>query len=304
MLPLAKDDFDLSPREFGDGLAIRYLKPLQEIPPKCHECGTLVTVNHALDCRKHGLVVQRRNEVQDTINDLAAMAWSHADSEWTGHQNVARESFRSVTQGRYWSERSMANTDNGVVWCACDRHWRQVLCSVTRIPQLVLENAEKEKKIKYAGACEEKHVSFTPLCFSVDGLIGNEAKIFLKRLADQLANKWHKPYGTIMYWLKAKLNFALIRATVLCVRGTRSRLRSAALLDGASIKSAYFADLWFLLTVRLFLYACHCLLVVALYFLVFVACGCLCCLFAYYNNNNNNCSGCNIYRKHSSSDSV
>ena len=93
------------------------------------------------------------------------------------------------------------------------------------------------------GACEEKHVGFTSLCYSVDGLIGNKAKFFLKRLADQLANKWHEPYGTIMYWLKAKINFALIRATVLCVRGTRSRLRCAALLDGAPIKSASFADL-------------------------------------------------------------
>ena len=32
--------------------------------------------------------------------------------------------------------------------------------------QSVLEKAEKEKKSKYQIACEEKHVSFTPLCFS------------------------------------------------------------------------------------------------------------------------------------------
>ena len=46
-------------------------------------------------------------------------------------------------------------------------------------PQSVLEKPlKKEKKPKYLNTCEEKHVSFTPLCLSVDGLIGNEAKTF------------------------------------------------------------------------------------------------------------------------------
>ena len=45
-------------------------------------------------------------------------------------------------------------------------------------PQSVLEKTEKEMKSKYIYTCEEKHVSFTPLCLSVDGLIGNEAKTF------------------------------------------------------------------------------------------------------------------------------
>ena len=54
-------------------------------------------------------------------------------------------------------------------------------------PQSVLEKAEEEKKFMYLNtSCEEKHVSFTSLCFSVDGPIGNEAKTFLKRLAERL----------------------------------------------------------------------------------------------------------------------
>ena len=76
-----KDNFDLSPREFRDGLAMRYMKPLQELPPKCDGCGALLTVGHALDCRKGGLVVQRHNEVRDTIYDLAVMAWRQTTKE-------------------------------------------------------------------------------------------------------------------------------------------------------------------------------------------------------------------------------
>ena len=76
MPPLAKDNFDPSAREFRDGLAMRYMymKPLQELPPKCDGCGALFTVCHALNCRKGGLVVQCSNEVRDIIYNLAAMA--------------------------------------------------------------------------------------------------------------------------------------------------------------------------------------------------------------------------------------
>ena len=43
------------------------------------------------------------------------------------------------------------------------------------------------KKKKYLAACEEKHTSFTPVCSTIDGLIGSEAKSFIKRLVEQLS---------------------------------------------------------------------------------------------------------------------
>ena len=95
MPPLAKDNFDLSPREFQDGLAMRYMKPLQELPPKCDGCRALFTVGHALDCRK-GLVVQRHTEVCDTIYNLAAMVWGQITKELV-IQESKREQFRSFT---------------------------------------------------------------------------------------------------------------------------------------------------------------------------------------------------------------
>ena len=46
-------------------------------------------------------------------------------------------------------------------------------------PVAVLASAEAEKKRKYCDACTEHHATFTPLCFSVDGLVGDEAACFL-----------------------------------------------------------------------------------------------------------------------------
>ena len=48
----------------------------------------------------------------------------------------------------------------------------------SRSPQAVLRSAEVEKKRKYSLACQARRASFTPLCFSVDGLLGGEANVF------------------------------------------------------------------------------------------------------------------------------
>jgi hypothetical protein len=54
VLPIVKENFDLSAREFRDGLAIRYGKPLLQLPPSCDGCGSDFSITHALDCRRGG----------------------------------------------------------------------------------------------------------------------------------------------------------------------------------------------------------------------------------------------------------
>ena len=51
---------------------------------------------------------------------------------------------------------------------------------------------EAEKKRKYSTACSDRRASFTPLCFSVDGLLGCEADVFLKQLANRLFDTWDR----------------------------------------------------------------------------------------------------------------
>ena len=84
-------------------------------------------------------------------------------------------------------------------------------------PKKVLGTAEKEKKAKYSTACEEKRAQFISLCFSVDGLAGSEAEVFLRRLGDGLAAKWEKSYSEVMGWLMARLLFSILRASTLCL---------------------------------------------------------------------------------------
>jgi hypothetical protein len=85
----------------------------------------------------------------------------------------------------------------------------------------VFELQEKEKERKYLGACLENRRHFTPFVLSVDGLLGREDKTFAKRLAAKLAGKWQKPYSQVCGHVKARLSIAAVRATHLCLRGSR-----------------------------------------------------------------------------------
>ena len=99
----------------------------------------------------------------------------------------------------------------------------------------MLTNAEKEKREKYCSACLNRWALFTPLCVSVDGMLGREATVFLKRLGDRLAVKWERGYSEVMSWIRARLSFAILRASILCLRGSRTKWRSVEHFDGAPL---------------------------------------------------------------------
>ena len=61
----------------------------------------------------------------------------------------------------------------------------------------MLASAEAEKK-KYCDARTEHCATFTPLCFSVDGLVGDKAGCFLKHLGRSLSSTWERHYGEVI----------------------------------------------------------------------------------------------------------
>ncbi|KAF6205303.1 hypothetical protein GE061_019473 [Apolygus lucorum] len=63
---------------------------------------------------------------------------------------------------------------------------------------------------------------------------------FVKMLAERLSDKWSRPQGAIREWLRARIAFAVLRATSMCIRGSRKRWRTAEELlgfrDGAALQ--------------------------------------------------------------------
>ena len=78
---MSQDHFDLTAQEFRDDLALHYRKPLLNVPSNCNGCGSPFSLDHALICRKGGLIIQWHNEVRDAVGDLAALVWGRVVSE-------------------------------------------------------------------------------------------------------------------------------------------------------------------------------------------------------------------------------
>ena len=69
----------------------------------------------------------------------------------------------------------------------------------------------------------------------MDGLLAPEARFFVQRLSDNLSMKWEQPFGVVSSWVRARLSFTILRAALLCVRGSRTKWRSLGIVDGASL---------------------------------------------------------------------
>ena len=80
-------------------------------------------------------------------------------------------------------------------------------------------------------AAEARRASFSPFVVTVDGALGPEAVLFLRRLAEKLSSRWEKSYGEVLGWIRARLSFAVIRATNLCLRGSHVRWQSGTGID-------------------------------------------------------------------------
>ena len=185
---------------------------------------------HALNCKKGGLIDIRHDEAQAEWHELCARA--HTPSAVSDEPLI--HSGQDVPRGARAAAGSESQPEiRGDV--AVHGFWRRGTTTVFdirvtdtdcpsyrgRAPEKVLAKHEREKKAKYNAACLARRRSFTPLVFSVDGMMGAEATAATKRLASRLASKWKRPYSEVCGFVRSRLSIALARSTSLCLRGAR-----------------------------------------------------------------------------------
>ena len=92
--------------------------------------------------------------------------------------------------------------------------------------QQIYRQHENEKKRMYASrVMEVKKATFTPLVFATTGGMAPECQIYHKQLAKLLSAKKDEDYSTTMSWIRTRISFAILRTSLLCLRGSRSMRR-------------------------------------------------------------------------------
>ena len=92
---------------------------------------------------------------------------------------------------------------------------------------------EAEKKRQYGQRIREvERGVFTPPCFLPHWGNGKGMYHLLSKAASLTTEKTSQPYSSVMEWMRCRLSFALLRKSILCIRGTRS---SKCLIPGADL---------------------------------------------------------------------
>ena len=226
VLPIEKHGFFLNKGEFRDAIHLRYGWDIRNVPQSC-VCGSSFSVDHALTCKRGGFPIIRHNEIRDLTAKLLSEV-CHSVATEPPLQPLSGESFsyRSAIVGAearldikargFWNLAQDAYFDVRVFHPNAPCYRSRDLASVCKQHESA-KNREYNQRIQNV-----MHGVFTPLVFTTTGSMGREGTTFYKHLADMLSHKQEKPYSVVMGWLRCRLSFAILRSSIMCLRGTRS----------------------------------------------------------------------------------
>jgi len=233
VLPSAREGFDLSAQQFRDRLAERYGRQPLNLPVKCDGCDCDFSLQHALDCKKGGLVKKGHDQVRDECARLAQLAWGGVSVEpliKEASGRMKQELRADFSAQGVWEGTRIAFFDNRIVNADAPGRVRSNISWKS-----ALKNAVTAKRRLYNTVCEDIRASITPLVCTVDGCLHREFLAFLRRVAMKLASKWNKAFSVVMGWVKVRIQFAIIKAVDLRVRGSRKKFYGLGLEDGAGL---------------------------------------------------------------------
>ena len=225
-LPLQEHAFNLNKGEFIDALSLRYNIQPRNMPSTC-PCGASFNVTHALNRHKGGFVNIRHDNIKNLEAKLLQMVCNDVEVEPQLQPVVSTGSYK----------RSANITDDARLDIRARGFWRQGQNAffdvrVTNADsksqkdknlKTVLHEHEQEKKRSYnKRVMEVEHGTFTPLVFTTTGVMGHECSLYHKALAEKISNKKGERYDDVMRYMRTKISFLALKATLLCLRGSRS----------------------------------------------------------------------------------
>ena len=182
------------------------------------------------------LLFIRHNEVRDVTSELLSIVCKDVETEptlqpLTGERfkkksaNTEDEARLDVSARGFWRQGNKAYVDVRIFNPLSKTSLSKPLKSSYK------SNENEKKRVYNERVLQIEHGTFTPLVFSTFGGVGYEGDRFLKKLNEKLAEKLNEEISVISNFTRTKYSYALLRTTLLCLRGSRSHKRSSKLED-------------------------------------------------------------------------
>ena len=88
-------------------------------------------------------------------------------------------------------------------------------------PTAAIFKEQETDKRKYQQRVLEVEIgSFTPLIFGTNGGMGKECEMFMKHLAEKLAEKHVEGYPSVFSWLRTRISIEIFKSVNVSIRGS------------------------------------------------------------------------------------
>ena len=226
-LPLQSLSYTLNKQEFRDAICLRYGWRITNTPAYC-AFGSKNSVDHTLNCKRGGYVNMRHNNIRDFEATLLKEVCRDVKIE-PMLLPVGNSESRSSNQ----AERARLDVSAVGIWSTMERTFLDVRVMhvnspsyMDKTPQQIYLQHEREKKYTYNHRILEiEKGTFTPLVFSTTGGMGPECTKYHKRIAELVSVKRDEAYADVMNYIRTRIRFALLKSTLIAVRGVRGRSR-------------------------------------------------------------------------------
>ena len=226
-LPLQKLGYVLNKQEFRDCMALRYNWAVPDMPRVCG-CGKPSNIDHLLSCHLGGYTNMRHNRLRDLIAKMLKEVCYDVKTE--PHLLKVNDG-DCVLPHTNKTEQARLDISARGVWTSFDKSFFDVRvthpnCLSNRskpFQQIYKENEDEKKKEYNERVLNVEKGNFTPLVFLTSGGMSKECKRFINRLANLQARRKGEEYGDVVRVLRTKLRFALLKTTLIALRGHREK---------------------------------------------------------------------------------
>ena len=223
-LPIQSLGYALNKQEFRDAICLRYGWKVKNTPTHC-VCGAMNSVDHALVCKTGGYVSMRHNALRDT----EAMLMKEVAKDVQIEPGLLPVPAGALPIGANATDGARLDVAARGIYRQNERTFFDVRVThpnadynKDKTLEEIYNHHEDEKKRKYnERVIQIEKASFVPLVFTTSGGLSPECNKFNKKLAQMIAKKRNETYANVVKHVRTRLRFALLRSTLVALRGVR-----------------------------------------------------------------------------------